>query len=195
MSIFLLRHGETDLNREGRMQGQCDTHLNSLGRQQAEMAAKVIRQNDLHFDRVFVSPLARAVETCEIAAGLKREEMILDRRIMEMRYGIYDGVLIRDFLEELIDFFQDPEGVPVPDPSMEAGLALRSRAASFLEDLRQHSEENVLVVSHEIIMHSLLSVLLGKSFQELDTYWLGNGEIFKIDGILPGEEVRIETLK
>ena len=65
--IYLLRHGQTELNKQNLMQGQCDHPLNEQGRLQARNAGKVIRDSGLKFDRVFSSPLRRAVETGEIA--------------------------------------------------------------------------------------------------------------------------------
>ena len=69
MKIYVIRHGETDYNVRRLFQGQINTDLNDTGRAQARAAAEKIRAMGLTFDRVYSSPLQRAVETVEIITG------------------------------------------------------------------------------------------------------------------------------
>ncbi len=66
--IYFLRHGQTNNNKEGRMQGRVDIPLNEVGRAQARCAAQ--RLKGIGFDAVYSSPLSRAVETAQIVTGL-----------------------------------------------------------------------------------------------------------------------------
>ena len=63
--IYLVRHGETKLNREGVLQGRSDYPLNEAGKRQAEETAAKLREMGVVFTKVYSSPLIRAVETAE----------------------------------------------------------------------------------------------------------------------------------
>lgn len=192
MKLYLMRHGETDLNKLGLMQGQCPTSLNDTGREQSEEAAGVIRREGLTFDRIYVSPLPRAIETCEIATGLTRDHFIQDERILEMGYGQYDQKSIKELLPEFLPFFNDPERAAPPD-GVESGLEVRERVASFLGDLAEERPEgNILIVSHTIAIHEMVLVMLHREWHEMDKCFPENCEIFEASGF-PGE-VTIRSL-
>ena len=192
MKLYLMRHGETDLNKLGLMQGQCRTSLNERGREQSEEAADVIKREGLTFDRIYVSPLPRAIETCEIATGLPREQFIQDDRILEMGYGPYDQKSIKELLPDFLPFFNDPERVAPPE-GVESGLEVRKRTASFLEDLAAEKPEgNILIVSHTIAIHEMVLVMLNREWHEMDKCFPENCEIFEVTGF-PGK-VTIRSL-
>ena len=68
MELYLIRHGETDYNKERKIQGSCDIPLNEYGRELARETAEGLK--DIPFDVIFTSPLCRARETAEwIARG------------------------------------------------------------------------------------------------------------------------------
>lgn len=81
--IYIVRHGETDWNKEGKLQGHTDTELNDTGRKQA-LILKDKLQN-IHFDKVFVSPLKRTRQTAEI---ITKSPQIIDSRIIERNNGL-----------------------------------------------------------------------------------------------------------
>ena len=60
MRLFILRHGQTDLNLARKVQGHMDVDLNATGIEQAEDLAKVVREKNLRFDAIYCSPLRRA---------------------------------------------------------------------------------------------------------------------------------------
>ena len=66
MIIYLFRHGETDWNKERRLQGHSDIPLNEFGRELAVKTAAALKEKGITFDRAFCSPLNRAFETAEI---------------------------------------------------------------------------------------------------------------------------------
>ncbi len=108
-TIYFVRHGETDWNREGRLQGQQDIPLNTLGRAQARRNGEVLRDVVTDPDRFdFVSsPLGRARQTMEIlreAMGLDPSAYHLDDRLRELTFGTWEGIT----MSELRD--RNPEG-------------------------------------------------------------------------------------
>ncbi|MBQ3293542.1 histidine phosphatase family protein, partial [Candidatus Saccharibacteria bacterium] len=81
MKLYLVRHGETEWNKEGRMQGKQGVGLNETGVLQLEKLRDEIRERGLRFDICFASPLKRAVETAEILVGGECE-ILYDERLV-----------------------------------------------------------------------------------------------------------------
>lgn len=157
-TIYIMRHGETDWNKEGRLQGQRDCVLNQRGRAQAREAGERFRARGLRFDTVYSSPLSRAKETACLCAGVEEAGLRLDPRLMEMDFGPYDGMRLKEAGEEMWKFFRDPVGHPLP--GMEPATALLERTGAFLEDLRAGGGSGtVLVVTHGVAIRALLSHL------------------------------------
>ena len=85
--VILVRHGETDWNKEYRLQGRTQILLNERGREQARQTAAGLKRQGIVFDAVYASPLLRAVETAEILSGFPRERIKTDERIIEFAFG------------------------------------------------------------------------------------------------------------
>ncbi len=90
--IYLLRHGQTEFNRDGRYQGQSDSPLTDLGRRQATAFGALLAEQ-VQDARIFSSPLQRAVSTARlIAQALPGARVILDDRLRELSMGHCDGM-------------------------------------------------------------------------------------------------------
>jgi broad specificity phosphatase PhoE len=101
--LYYVRHGETDFNAEGRLQGRRDTELNAHGREQAAESGQLLRDlfaRDGHAPADFAyvsSPLKRARETMEIlraTLGLDPQAYAVDDRLMEIAYGEWEGLTL-----------------------------------------------------------------------------------------------------
>ena len=145
-TLLLVRHGETDWNRDGRWQGHSDTHLNDLGREQA---ARVAGELD-GVDVVYSSDLARARETAEVVAERLGLPVRLDERLRERSFGAWEGKTAPEIEAEFPDAharWLAGEGPGSDDAEPFADFGARVR--SFLDDvLVRHPDETVLVVSH-----------------------------------------------
>ncbi|WP_406649228.1 histidine phosphatase family protein [Aliisedimentitalea scapharcae] len=151
--IFLLRHGETELNVQGRLQGLSQANLTEAGRSFAQDTARVISREVGEGDCVvFTSPLTRALETTEIISaelsGLKKT--VVDDRISEIDFGRWDG-LTYDEIDAGWPGARDA-GMPgewyFKAPGGEAFDACRVRLARFLEDVTNDLREHKIIVSH-----------------------------------------------
>lgn len=177
MNIYLTRHGETDWNTYWKLQGRSDTVLNEKGRKQASLSHDGLVAAGISFDRVYSSPLKRAVETAVLMSGKNESEVIKDDRIIEYSFGKAEGKTPeeRDKDPELKDFhnfFDDPENyvAAFDAESFESGLA---RTKKFWQEeilpLEKNPEiKNILIVTHGGTMQSLLLNLDGR---ELKDYW------------------------
>ena len=162
-TFILLRHGETDWNRDRRIQGATDIPLNDTGRQQARDAAAALRETlDPAIPHVVVaSDLARARETAEIIAtelGLPAPHLYPELR--ERAYGVAEGMHVDEYFQQWGDW----HGTDVPEA--ETRDDLRQRAlhglAQVSRDVRRETAPaaaSVIVVTHgalirEVIRHA-----------------------------------------
>jgi len=146
--LYLVRHGETDWNRQHRIQGLTDIPVNDTGREQARRAGRLLASRDWH--AVVSSPLQRALETATIIADeLGLPAPTTDDQLVERNYGEAEGL---DF-DELNRRF--PEDAPVP--GRERRSAVRKRAmAALLRIAAAHPDESVLVVAHGGLIRAVL---------------------------------------
>ena len=93
MEIWYVRHGQTDWNVEGRIQGSTDIPLNQTGIEQAYQVKQLLDQES--FDLVLASPLLRAYETAKIICLDKAVEIEGDERLKERNFGSYEGTLVK----------------------------------------------------------------------------------------------------
>ncbi|CAN5338450.1 hypothetical protein BH18ACT12_BH18ACT12_04690 [soil metagenome] len=145
-TLLLVRHGETDWNRDGRWQGLSDTRLNDRGREQAR---ELVTQLD-GIDVVYSSDLARARETAEIVAERLNLDVRFDERLRERGFGEWEGlnsVEIEVRFAEAHRLWKAGEGAGASNA--EPFDAFAARIHDFLEEiLERHRGESVLVVSH-----------------------------------------------
>ena len=86
MKLYIIRHGETVWNTEGRLQGKEDIELNENGIRLAKVTAEAMR--DIPFDLAITSPLKRARQTAELIVGDRKIPVIEDERIEEITFGV-----------------------------------------------------------------------------------------------------------
>lgn len=151
--IYLVRHGETQFNRERRIQGHVDSPLTELGVRQARAVGRLLR--DLIRDpagwRIISSPLGRARSTAEIVAGqLGSPPIELDARLQEMSWGSYDGRL-RAELEAKHPKTFGKSGWAFDAPTDgETYEAVSARVDDWLRSLPPEPQRKVIAVSHGI---------------------------------------------
>jgi uncharacterized phosphatase len=146
--LYLVRHGETDWNRQRRIQGTTDIPLNATGREQAARTGRLLASRE--WNAVVASPLSRAVETATIIAGeLGLAAPATDERLVERNYGEAEGL---DFEEMQRSF---PEDAPVPGREKRSAVASRALDA-LLEIAHRHPDEAVVVVTHGGLIRSVL---------------------------------------
>lgn len=155
--LYVLRHGETEWNRAGRMQGSLDSPLTERGRAQAAAMGRVLRREGARALPAFVSPQGRAVRTAELALGPGRATP--DERLREIGVGGFEGRLLPELVAEHPFLFSEEGPIEwhyeVPDG--EGHDALRARVSAFLAELRTPA----VVVCHGITGRMLRGLALG----------------------------------
>jgi broad specificity phosphatase PhoE len=189
--IYIVRHGQTELNNRRVLQGRSDHPLNAQGVAQAEAAARRLKAGGVAFDRVFSSPLVRAVQTAQILAPGAAVEK--DDRLIEMDYGPYEGMDLSAPAPEVLAFFGDFAHVPAPE-GMEPLADVVARTGAFMEMLRT-CKGNVLVSTHAIAMKGILEYLAPDSNGGYWSKYIGNCAVYTVACGEDGYTTPIELLK
>ena len=137
--IYFVRHGQTEWNKIGRMQGHIDIELNDEGKSQAQIVKEKL--NGIKFDKVFSSPLKRAKETAKIICD---QEIIIDDRLIERYNGELEGKLKTEI--EVFPDFNDPNDTRFGIESLDH---FKERINSFLDEIvKKYKGKNILVATH-----------------------------------------------
>lgn len=167
--IFIVRHGETNLNKNGLLQGRIGLPLNQNGIKQAENLKEKL--SDIKFDYVFSSPQERAIQTAKIISGV---DPIIDSRIDVLDLGTADNLKKEDV--KRINNLPDPnyyQGVENPKHFVK-------RIFMFMTDLVKYHNKthNILIIGHRCTT-GCFSAFLENSVDLKDIVRLGlsNGEI------------------
>ena len=150
MRIYLIRHGETDWNLEGRLQGREDIPLNENGIRQAKNCGQVFRGRRIK--AILTSPLIRAKRTAEIIAEITGiRQVIVEEGLIERDFGVLAGVTYDS--KKYYDTFGIDDGLePFERLHQRVIKCIKERAEEFYE-------EDIIMVSHGAAINSVISVL------------------------------------
>jgi broad specificity phosphatase PhoE len=149
--LLLVRHGETDWNREHRVQVHTDVPLNAAGREQARRLAE--RLLDVALEAAYSSDLGRARETAEAVARSQGLEVQLDRDLREKNFGSWEGLTDVEIAERFPDAVRGGWG------DGETSDEVATRVLGALERIRSRHDGTVLVVSHGGPLRAILEHL------------------------------------
>ncbi|MBR6349277.1 MAG: histidine phosphatase family protein [Lachnospiraceae bacterium] len=175
--IYIIRHGQTEMNNVKALQGRSDHPLNETGVKQAEDTAKLLADQGIKFDYVFSSPLIRAVQTAKLISP--ENEPVVDERLIEMDYGKYEGLELSNMPPEIKFFFSDFVNNPAPD-TMEQLPAVVDRLGEFLEEIKG-LKGNILISTHAIAMKGALEYLTPDSKGSYWSKYIGNCAVYSAE--------------
>jgi len=167
--VYLVRHGQTDWNAEGRYQGRIDSTISALGRAQAARLAEALAS--VPFRAIYSSPLSRARDTAVVIAAPHGLSVVTRDRLREVSMGEWEGLneaeITARFGEVLRARRRDPEGVT---PGGGETLAeLRARGLDAIREIvAEHPDEAVAVVAHGALNKA---ILLGVLDAPPRAYW------------------------
>ncbi|TCP54850.1 glucosyl-3-phosphoglycerate phosphatase (pgm family) [Tamaricihabitans halophyticus] len=158
--IVLWRHGETDYNAAGRMQGHLDSELTAVGWNQARFAAAGL--NRYEPTAIVASDLRRATDTATVFAEASGIPLRIDKRLRETNLGAWQGLtsaeLDADWPGERLRWRADPTFAP---PGGERRIDVAERAVEVVTDLDGELDGTVLLATHGGLITSLTARLLG----------------------------------
>ena len=152
-TIYLVRHGETDWNRFGRLTSFSDVPLNSLGVEQASSVARSLAEVD--FSEIRCSPMVRARQSAELIrresleATVREREIIIDERLAELSFGKFEGLTRLEMANKgLLNQFENWTRGRSTIRNTESLSDAQARATELFSELRDTASGNVLLVSH-----------------------------------------------
>lgn len=158
--VFLLRHGETEWNKDHRVQGQKNSDLTEKGRAQARQQSEILRnvRSGLGAHTLWASPLGRAQDTALLA--FDGEPYSTDIRLSEINCGAWEGTTHEDRLArdpDIVAGIQSEYGMYTSGPGGEGTKELAARLSSFLTEL----EDPAIIVSHKVAIVVMRTLLTG----------------------------------
>lgn len=180
--IYIARHGETEFNRLGKMQGRgVDKPLNRKGRLQARAISDVLK--DEFVDYIFSSSLMRSVETAEIIAWTLRMKYRSYPELDEMNFGKFEGKPSKEIDKELDEVHQIWKNGNT-DYTIEGGESPKmvlERVMSRTNDiLEEHAGSTILLILHGRLIRILLSNWLGYPLSEMHRIKHSNGALYHL---------------
>ena len=179
--IFIIRHGETDLNRQKIVQGQgVDASLNKLGIQQGQAFYNYYKDED--FEVVITSALKRTKQTVApfIQQGVYTQAF---EEINEINWGVHEGKSSEPWMikayKKLIDQWQNG----IFDARLEEGESaaeMAFRLTKFVEHLKDRAEKKILICSHGRAMRCLMCILKDQHLREMENYRHNNTGLYKV---------------
>ena len=161
MKIYVVRHGETDWNAEGRIQGKTDVELNKNGIGQAEKLKEIIKDYDI--DLIISSTMKRARKTAEIINETLKCDIIYDASLVERGYGIFEGKIREEITDEVLNSHALYNyNVNKNYGEVETIHDLCSRVWKLLDKIKKdYKDKNILLVTH------------GGTIQIINAYFVG----------------------
>lgn len=156
IELYLIRHGETEWNKESICQGRTDFPLNLKGKEEASEVAKELKAKNYKFDLYISSPLKRAFETTEIIKNEltnNKNDILIDNYFIERNFGYFEGkknILFTDAYKnkKLGEYYKS---------GLESESVLISRVVKGINELiKTYDNKKILIVTHSNIIRALL---------------------------------------
>ncbi|WP_294188676.1 alpha-ribazole phosphatase [uncultured Clostridium sp.] len=186
MKIFLVRHGETDWNLKGKIQGNTDIELNKTGIKQAyELSNKMLEKN-YKFSKIYSSPQKRALQTAKILSENTNIECIVVDKLKEMNLGKWEGLAWSEVREnyplEYKEWFVKRRYTKTPNG--ESYEEMLERVLDSLYKIIDDNSDNIVIVTHSTVIMSLQCYITNTDFDKMTKFRTDNASILEIDSNL-----------
>ena len=180
--LYLIRHGETDWNKEGKYTGQTDIPLNEIGRQQVREAANALK---IHNPKViYTSDLIRAVETAQLIAKELHIPIIQDKRLREINQGEWEGLHISEIHSRYGNQFISHRDNPliVSAPNGESIAEVKTRVIDFLNEITvKHPSEQIVISSHGLVLGIIRTIAMDIPINKVFEFIPENAKIYQME--------------
>lgn len=176
MKLYIIRHGVTEWNAQGRVQGASDIPLAEKGIRLAKLTGEALAE--VSFDLCFTSPLCRARQTAEYVLGERKGKIpvIEDKRIQEISFGVLEGRKIRNDAGEITDedfltFFNDAKNFKRPKDGENIADIVKRTREFWQEKISdpELKEKTILIASHGCAVRALLQNV----YEDTSDFWHG----------------------
>ena len=171
MTLYIIRHGETDFNKQGKVQGKIDTYLNLTGREQGKLFYEY--HKNIRFDLILTSSLKRTHQT--VARFIKQNAAIWEPTpdLDEISWGVHEGQKYLPELEANYKIMMNGWENGDYDRKIEGGESaaeLAERVGRVIEKLKHTKAKNVLICTHGRTLLCLITLLKGQPLKEMNRH-------------------------
>lgn len=181
MRIVFIRHGETYCNKEHRYSGKYDSVLTLKGEAQSYTAYKYLDDN-YTFDKIITSDRKRAIYIGELIKQNTAQTYIVDNRISEYNFGIFEKKTYEEIMVEEVSIFDrwiKDEAFQIPEG--ESKLDFQNRVVDFLKEIVESEFENILCITHAGVIQTAITYLLKLPKETSWSFKVPNGGIAIIE--------------
>ncbi|MBR3132628.1 MAG: histidine phosphatase family protein [Clostridia bacterium] len=173
MKVYVVRHGQTDWNLEGKLQGSTDVILNDNGRNQVSCLSE--RLKDIDFGIIISSPLKRAMETAQIINKEKKLEIVVFDDLKERSFGSFEGKVYPD-ISAFWDYERDYN-----ENGVESVKTMLNRVFNAMDSIiSEYKDKDVLIVAHACVMIGIDCYFNGfKENHDFSNYCFENGNYYE----------------
>ena len=182
MNLILVRHGETQLNKEGRIQGVNDLPLTTTGRSQARALAKALAEDEPFW--LYTSSLPRASETCRIVSETLQVSAAEVEGLREADVGRLEGLTGQEMRQQYPEFARrwNRDSGATQIPGGESLLQVQQRAWLAVKDLMEkHPDDTVVAVTHNFVMQTIICKVLDMPLHRAQRLRQELGSIARLD--------------
>jgi broad specificity phosphatase PhoE len=178
--LYFVRHGQTEWNAIARMQGQWNSDLSDLGRQQADVNGQLLTQLDIQ--AIYASPLDRTRQTTEIIQKYVPADAAFDHRIMEWDCGHWSGHLYEEVKSQWAEEWAALQADPFHyrGPGCENFPDMIERATPFVQELLTNPAENIAIVSHGMIGRVMIGIVMQFDEAQMLEFTQPNDVIYRV---------------
>lgn len=176
LEILLIRHGQTDWNRDRRIMGRKPIPLNKTGRAEARALAKALK--GVAIDAIYTSPVLRAVETAKHLRDGRKTSIRHAHEMAEIDYGQWIGKTFEEVIPEKAFhvYHKTPRKAQAPGGEKMSDVFLRT--ITFIERLKKkHKKGRIAVVSHADVIKTVLVHYLGMDYNHLLKFRIDNASV------------------
>lgn len=186
MKLFLIRHGQTDWNIKGEIQGSCDIELNVTGIKQAEELSNKILEGKYKFSKIYSSPQRRAVKTAEILSKVTNVEYISMEGLEKINLGEWQGLSWAQVKEKYPTEYKEWHVNPryTKPPKGESYQDMLQRVLISIHKIIDENCDDVVIVTHSAVIMCIQCYLTNTPFDEMMKFKTDNTSITEIDSDL-----------
>ncbi len=181
--LYLIRHGQTDWNVAGRIQGSHDSELNENGRKQARKLGETILESQIELSAIYTSPQKRAHKTAELIGSIIDKPVIPLKGLEEINLGLWEGLTWKEvelkYPEEYGQWFENRRYAKAPGG--ESYDEMLQRVLSALRTITFAHNDKTAVVTHGGVIMCLQCYLTDTPFHEMRKFKAKNTCILEID--------------
>lgn len=186
MNLIFIRHGQTDWNVQGKIQGSYDSELNDVGMKQAmELGEKLIKLN-YNFSKIYTSPQKRALNTAKILSESSNVEYVVIEDLKEINMGKWEGLSWGEVEENYPAEYKEWKANRryTPPPNGESYEDMLQRVLKSLHKVINENSKDVVIVTHSAVIMCLQCYITDAPFNEMLKFKTTNADITKIDSNL-----------